>query len=55
MYKKNLNFESVIFKVFFTYLVVYLLGVSDFGNALIFTVILVILDDLTIPDYTLSI
>ncbi len=26
MYKKNLNFKSVIFKVFFTYLVVYLLA-----------------------------
>ena len=26
MYRKNLNFKSVIFKVFFTYLVVYLMG-----------------------------
>ncbi len=26
MYKKNINFKSVIFKVFFTYLVVYLLA-----------------------------
>ncbi len=26
MYKKNLNFNSIIFKVFFTYLVVYLLA-----------------------------
>ena len=26
MYKKNLNYKSVIFKVFFTYLVVYFLA-----------------------------